>query len=142
MTYQELETMISNLKAANLTDGILDLLTVENVNTADNCKPGKPSGMGQQAKIKRPDLLVQAYLDLRANIEADPVGQILADHFRIENVLLVSIGREYRQTVQTTAGIYTDLLYATPQADAEADVQAYIEETRKQQDPKNNQPCS
>jgi len=118
MTYNELETLVSNHYSSGEWDEILDLITRENVALAVRCT-GKPYTPPTFQPINRLDQLLQDYKDLRTAVEAAPSATfILGNYFMPENVLLADLGKEYRSALETVEQTFSQVTWGDPAAAA------------------------
>jgi len=125
MSYQELRDLIQVYINTSNWDGILELITIENINTAVEC--GKMSYSPPVQFLTNGRWLVEQYEQLRADIIAAGTVSATLAYFLPHNMLLVGVGQEYEELLATTTQVKTDLGYASPAAEAEDAVKDYYD---------------
>ena len=122
MTFAELKTEIDTLRAANDWEGIVQLITPDNVQLAVFCIMKGISDVTQP--LTRPGELLELYKLLLANVAAAPSTDATLAYFLPENILLAGVGAEYEAAVDLAETVFTNEGFLDPAGDAVTKVTA------------------
>lgn len=141
MTYSELEALVDNLFVAGDYDGIIELITEENVQTAVACN-GKPGNFDFNQRLTRPNEMLQDYIDLKASISGAPSSAwVMSNAFKVEHINMANIGMEFMTAVQVATERFTEQGYGAPGTTAETRVDEDYDVLTEVQNPELPQPC-
>jgi hypothetical protein len=126
MTLQELKNEIDALLLANDYDGIVDLLTIENVVLVSNCTL-KPLGNTFQSPNDANWLLDEYNLLYAFIAGAGSANQVLTV-FTEQYLLIAEFGRQSREIVSLATEEFTDQGFPSPGALAETRTEEYFED--------------
>lgn len=139
MTFQELKNQIETLLLAGDYDGIVDLLTVQNVIVVSNCN-AKPLGNPFQSPNNANWLLSEYNLLYNFIAGAANAAQVLTV-FTEQYLIVAQFGRQSREIVELATQEFTDQGFPSPGVLAEARTEDYFEDLMIFLNENRNQQC-